>query len=365
EILRRQVLERMIGVEVQKQFAERNGIRISDDRVNQAMQQIAQNNNTTLSELPQVLAREGVNYREFRESIREDLLVNQVRSRVIESKVSISPREVEDYLNQKQREGANNRYRISQILVAVPGEASPSEIEAAHERITELREQIVSGESSFRDIAIRYSDGQRALEGGDLGWRSQQELPTIFVEPVLRLDVGEVSEPVRSGSGWHLVHLDEAKIEEEEPVVATETLARHILIKPNEVMTPAQAKATLYELKRRIENGEDFGELAREFSVDTSASQGGDLGWAPPGRYVPRFQEALDALPAGGISEPFETQFGWHIVQVQDRRDTDFSDVVAENRAYQQIRQRKGEEVYPRWVQQQIEESFIDRRLDN
>lgn len=364
EILQRQVLERMISIEVQKQYAQRAGISVPDDRINQAMQQIAQRNNVTLSELPQLMAQQGIDYRQFRESVREEILLGEVRNRVIDQQVTVSPREVENYMQQKEREGSDNQYRISQILVAVPGEASPDEIEAARERIVELREQVLNGEASFRDIAVRHSDGQRALEGGDLGWRNSTQLPTIFVEPVMRLEVGEVSEPIRSGSGWHLVRLDEAKRSGQEPVVATETLARHILVKPNEVVSEADARQLLGQLRARINAGEDFGDLAREFSDDTSASQGGELGWAPPGRFVPKFQEAIDELALGEVSKPFKTQFGWHIVEVMDRRETDFTERVAENRAYQEIRQRKAEEQYPRWVQQRIEDAYIERRLE-
>ena len=364
DILRKQVLERMIAVELQKQYAERAGITISDDRVNQVLQQIAQRNQVTLSELPQFMAKQGVSYPQFRESIREEILLSSVRKRVIEQRVSVSPREIESFMKQQEREGADNRYHISQILVAVPGKASPDEVEAARERAVELRQRILESPASFRDIAVRHSDGQRALEGGDLGWRSSPQLPTIFVEPVLGLEVGEISEPIRSGSGWHLVKLNEKRVNSEEPVVATETHARHILIKPDEVTTPAAAQARLRVLRRRINEGEDFAALAREFSDDSSAAQGGDLGWAPPGRFVPKFQEMVDDLPLGGISEPFETQFGWHIVQVLDRRETDFTETVAENRAYEQIRERKAEEQFPRWLQQQMDNAFIDRRLE-
>lgn len=365
EILRSQVLERLIGIEVQKQFARNAGITVSDDRVNQALQQIAERNNVSLSELPQQLAQQGLSYRQFRESIREELLLTEVRRRVVDGKVSVSPREVEDFLKQRKRENADTEYQLSQILIAVPGQASPEEIETARERIVELREQIVSGEAEFRDIALQHSDGQRALEGGSLGWRRAGQVPTLFVEPVTRLGVGEVSEPIRSGSGWHIVRVDDMKSEDLEPVVATETKVRHILIQPNKVVTPEDAGLQLLRLRQQIRDGADFAELAREYSDDTSAAQGGDLGWNPPGRFVPRFQEVVDDLPIGGLSEPFETQFGWHIVEVLDRRETDFTDVVAENRAYQVIRERKAEEAFPRWLQQQMEEAYIERRLDN
>lgn len=365
DILRRQVLERLIGIEVQKQFADRAGIAISDDRVNQALQQIAERNEVSLSELPQELARQGLSYRQFRESIREELLLTEVRRRVVDGKVSVSPREVEDFLKQRKRENADTEYQLSQILIAVPGQASPDEIEAARERIVELREQIVSGDAEFRDIALQYSDGQRALEGGNLGWRRAGQVPTLFVEPVTRLGVGEVSEPIRSGSGWHIVRVDDMKSEDLEPVVATETKVRHILIQPNKVVTSEDAGLQLLRLRQQIRDGADFAELAREHSDDTSAAQGGDLGWNPPGRFVPRFQEAVDDLPIGGLSEPFETQFGWHIVEVLDRRETDFTEVVAENRAFQVIRERKAEEAFPRWIQQQMEAAYIERRLDN
>lgn len=362
DIFRRQVLDRMIAVELQMQFAQRAGITVSDDRVNVALSQIAQNNNVTLSELPRVLAEQGVNYASFREQVREELMLQEVRRAAVESRVSVSPREVEELVERQQREGAGQEFLTSHILIAVPGEAPPERIEAARQQAEDIRERVLAGDASFADMAVSFSQGQQALEGGSLGWRRLPEMPTLFADAVAGMDPGEITPPIRSGSGWHLLRLDDVRGRER--VLATETLARHILLKPNALRDQQATLAFARRLRERIVAGEDFTALAREHSEDpASAVQGGDLGWTPPGVFVPRFQQVIDDLPLNTLSEPFETQFGIHIAEVLGRRETDFTDTVAQNRAYQVIRQRKAEEQYPVWLQREHDNAHIEIRL--
>lgn len=364
DIFRKQVLDRLIDRELQIQWAKRVGMTIGDDQLNQAINSIARNNNMTLEELPKALMTEDVSYREFREQVREDILLQQVREYAVERNVTVMPQEVEEYLQKSAKSGGDQQYQIAHILMSLGGQASPYEVESIKRRINELREQIQNGELSFTKAAVAYSDGQQALEGGDLGWRSPAELPSLFSDLVVSMQIGEVSEPIRSGSGFHLVKLVDAK--RPERIIATETHARHILLKPSAILSKEDAIRQLQELKQRIEAGEDFAELAIEFSDDPgSAVQGGDLGWQPPGTFDPTFQEVLDSLDPGEISEPFETQFGIHLAQLLDRRETDFTERVQKNQAYQAIVRRKTEEQFPIWLQKQHDDTFVDIRLDD
>lgn len=363
DVFLQQVLDRMIDTELQLQFAQRAGITVSDDRINQAMTEIARRNNVSLSELPKVMAEQGVNYADFREQVRKEMLASEVQRRIVGDRISVSPREVEEYVAREKKSGGSGEYLVSHILLAVPGEAPPETIEAARERAVEIRERILGG-ASFAEMAATYSKGQQALEGGSLGWRKLTALPTLFADIVAGMQKGEVSEPIRSGSGWHLVQLDDTRGGPER-VVATETHARHILLKPNALRDQAATMNLAKELAERIRNGEEFAPLARKHSEDPgSAAQGGDLGWQPPGVFVPRFQEILDNLELMEVSEPFESQFGVHVAQVLDRRETDFTENVEKNRAYQAIKARKSEEQFPQWLQKQRDEAHIDIRLD-
>lgn len=357
----RQVLDRMIAIELQLQHAKSLGIQVSDDRVNLALTEIAQRNGATLSELPAMLAEEGINYADFRDEIREEMLRTEVQRRAVDDRVTISPQELDEYIERQKRLGAGEEYLVSHILIAVPGEAPPQEIAKARQRIEAIRQQILDG-ANFAEMARMHSDGQQALEGGSLGWRKLPDVPTLFTDAVATLAAGEVSGPIRSGSGWHLVYVED--IRGRDRVVATETHARHILLKPNTLRPKAETLALAHELRERLQAGEDFTALAKEYSEDpASAVQGGDLGWMPPGSFVPRFEEVLDELKPNAISEPFETQFGIHIAQVLERRETDFTENVEKNRAYQAIKRRKAEEQYPIWLQQLHDDAQIDIRL--
>lgn len=362
DYFQRQVLERMISTQLQVQFAERAGIRVTDDRLNVALAEIASRNGVSLSDLPARLAKEEINYTEFREQLRKEMLTSEVQRRISDESVSVSQREVDEFLARQKRTGGDREYLASQILIAVPGEADPQRIAEGRERIEEIRQEALDGKS-FSELAAAYSDGQQALEGGSLGWRKLAEMPTLFADVVDDMKKGDVSAPIRSGSGWHLVHLDDVRGGQER-VLATETHARHILLKPNAVRDEAATMKLAEELKARLKAGEDFATLAKEYSEDPgSKAQGGDLEWQPPGVFAPRFQEVLDGLEPNQVSDPFKTQFGIHVAQVLERRETDFTENVEKNRAYMAIKRRKAEEQFPIWLQKQRDDAHIEIRL--
>lgn len=360
-VLEQQILDRLVSEKLQVQYAQRIGMSITDDQLAQALSGMAQRNGITLDKLPATLAAEGINYNDFREQIRTDMLIEQLKRDVVRRSVGVTPREIEEFVEYQQRSGASNQVELGHLFVSVPGEADPYQWESAKRRITEARNKVIAGEK-FATVAASYSDGQEALTGGSLGWRTLSQIPSLFVEVAGNMDIGDVSEPIRSGSGWHVIKLLDAK--KPEKILAVETHARHILITPTKIATDRKVEQQLKDLRQKIIDGEDFAKLAKAFSQDPgSAAQGGDLGWAPPGSYVPAFEETMNSLKPGEISKPIKSQFGWHIIEVLDRREKDFTETVQQNQAYQAIAARKAEEQYPVWLQQLRDEAYIDIRL--
>ncbi|HWP94991.1 MAG TPA: peptidylprolyl isomerase SurA [Gammaproteobacteria bacterium] len=363
-LLRRQVLERLILQKLQLQIAERAGIRVSDDQLNQALTRIAQRNGTTLSELPRLVEAQGIAYPIYREQIRRDMIMNEVRRREIERRVLITEREIENQLA-AQREDDATEYDVSHIYVALSSQADEELVERNRQRAQAIYERVTSPGVSFADIAVAYSDAEDALQGGALGWRKLRELPTIFAERVRAMKPGEVSEPFRSQSGFHIIRLNDVR-RGENRVVVTQNHARHILLRTNELVSDEQARAKLAELRARLLAGEDFASLARQHSEDPgSALEGGDLGWMQAGSFVPEFEERLAALKPGEISEPFRTTFGWHIVQLLERREQDVTEEARRNRAAAEIRARKVEEQTQLWLQNLRESAYLEIRLES
>lgn len=361
DILRKQVMERLIVQRIQTQKAARIGVRVGDDALNAALRQIAGNNNLTLREFRDVLLEDGLDFVDFRESIREEMLISRLRKSQVEDKVVVSDREIDNYLaTQLVQGGAEASYRLSHILVSVPEAASPEEVQIAQEKLVKIQELLDSG-MGFSEVAAGYSDGQNALEGGDLGWRKHGELPSLFAGEVPNLDVAQVSKPLRSGSGFHLVMLADKKSEETHMV--KQTLASHILIKTNELTTDADAEKRLNQLLERIQNGDDFAGLARAHSDDTgSAIDGGSLGWSSPGAMVTEFEVEMDALSNDDVSGVFKSRFGWHIVKVYDRREENMAEEFQRNKARAQIRSRKVSEDLENWLRQLRDEAYIEYR---
>ncbi|RLK51551.1 periplasmic chaperone for outer membrane proteins SurA [Alkalispirillum mobile] len=363
DTFQRQVLERLITQRVQLSRAQRVGINIDDATLDAAMQRMAQQNNMTMGQFRQAVEQEGFEFNYFREGIREEIAISRLRQAQVEEQVTVTPQEVEEVLETLDDE--NQEYRLGHILIATPEAASSDQLEEARERAEQLREQIVAGETDFEGAATAFSDAATAMEGGDLGWRLQGQLPSLFAEAIdAGLQTGEVSEVLQNSSGFHLVKLMDQRTQGGEHVA--ETRARHILIRTDgDVITDEDASLRLQSLRERVEDGESFTELAEEYSEDTgSAARGGDLGWTRPGQLVPEFQGAMDALDEGEISMPFATPFGWHIVQVTDRRERDITRERLRDQLAQQIHQRKAEEAFEQWIRRLRDEAYVDVRVD-
>lgn len=361
DILRRQVLERLIMQRLQIQRAEMSGIRVADDALNAAIRQIAENNNLTLRQFRDALESDGYDFAEFRETIREEMVINRLRKSEVEDSIVVSEREVDNFLATQNLQGDSEQaFRLLHILVGIPDAPTPEQVQAAEEKLAEIQGLLDEG-ADFAEVAAGYSDGQNALEGGELGWRKQAELPTLFAGVVPGLDVGEVSEVIRSGSGFHLVKLAEKRSEETHLV--KQTKASHILIKTNELITDEAAESRLNQLRDRILNGADFAELARAHSEDTgSAIEGGSLGWASPGVMVPEFEEVMNSLAEGEMSEVFKSRFGWHLIKVEERREQNMADEFNRNKAREQLKQRKIEEDLESWLRAMRDEAYIEYR---
>jgi peptidyl-prolyl cis-trans isomerase SurA len=361
-VLQEQVLEQLILKEIQLQRAERLGIVIGDDVLNEALAQMAQGLGITLEQLPAALASEGLNYELYRQDSRDDIAVAQLEQRDVLSRIRIAPRELEQCLERLEATETDEfDYNVSHILIALSGSATRDDIAAARERAESIHSQLEAG-ASFAQLAIANSDGPTALEGGALGWRKGAQLPTIFADVVPEMQTGEVSGIIQTGSGFHIVRLNEMRGAER--VMVDQVRARHILISPNELLDDDATEQKLLGLREQLLAGEDFATVAVANSEDTvSAADGGDLGWNAPDAFVPEFAEKMTSQEIGEISEPFRTRFGWHILEVTDRRSYDTTDDLKQNRCVQQIRASKAEEERQLWLQQLRDNAFVDIRL--
>jgi len=357
-----QVLERLIIKRIQLQRADRLGVQISDESLNLALNNVAQRNGTTLSKLPSLLASQGIEYSSFRNEMREQLAIDQLRQRDVIARINVSPRELDEYLErQAGRASQNEEFRLSHILISIPSDATVENIAAAEQKVLSVLERARNGES-FYELAIANSDGQSALEGGDLGWRRGNQLPTLFADLVPGLEPGQISEPARSASGFHLVRLDERR--GTDPIMENQIHARHILITTNEVLDDDAANQKLDEIRQQIKAGDDFEAVATVMSEDPgSAVNGGDLGWNGPGIFVPEFQAVCDALEINEISEPFQSPFGWHIIQVLDRRVQDMTEEFERREAIMAIRNSKLEEETELWARRLRDQAFVEYKL--
>ncbi len=364
DVLRKQVLERLILEEIQLQLAASMNIRIEDELLNANLRQMAEANNLDLAGFRQALEAEGYSFAEFRDEVRKQLIIARLHAQQVENRIQVSEQEIENLLT-SQEQGADDReYLLSHILVALPEAASPQQIQEAQARTERLLERLRAGEE-FSQMAVAESDGQQALEGGSLGWRKASQLPSLFADVARNLERGEISEPIRSASGFHIVRMDDLRGGDERHVI-TQTHARHILLRPDELQSAAQVENRLLQLRRRIEGGDDFETLARAHSQDAvSAARGGDLGWSNPGDLVPEFEKEMSQLQPGEVSPPFESRFGWHIVQVLERRERDSTEEFRRAEAREQVRQRKIQEESASWMRRLRDESYVDYRLED
>ncbi len=362
EVLRRQLLERLVVVRAQLQRAEQIGLTVPDEQLNEALSGVAQRNGITLGQLPAALAAQGIDYALYREEMRREILLDQLRARIVGSRIEITPGEVERHMNREAKVGDDIEYAISHILIQLPSAPSPEAIAEAADKAELIRQRVAAGED-FSQLAVAYSAGQTALEGGRLGWRRASQLPTMIAEKIPEMQVGDVTEPIRGGGGLHLFRLDDSRGAEK--VIVQQRLARHILIRPSEVLTDVEARMKLERLREQIVSGEEtFETLARAESDDkSSANEGGELGWAAPGTFVPEFEKTLDGLSPGELSGVFRSQFGWHLVELLDTREHDSTEDINRNKAFAAIRARKFEEETQRWLRELRDESFVDVRL--
>ncbi|MEJ2140233.1 MAG: peptidylprolyl isomerase [Gammaproteobacteria bacterium] len=362
DVLVQQVLENLVVSQIQLQRAEREGIVVPDEILNRALSDIARRNGTTLTELPALLAADGMDYGAYRKEMREQLIMERLRMRDVISRIAITNRELEDYLAREENTSfRNNQYNISHILIALPATTSPDALETARKKAWDIYEQLQNG-ADFAQLAVTYSNAQTALDGGAMGWRSGEALPSLFADVVPAMEAGAVSEPIRSSSGFNLVKLNDVK--GNEPIMEDQVHARHILMTTDEIMDDDIVEQKLIEIRAGILNGDDFAAVAKAVSDDPgSAVEGGDLGWAGPGMFVGVFEETLNSLEIGEISEPFQSQFGWHIVEVLERRVHDTTDDVLRQRAMMAIRDSKVAEETELWLRQLRDESFVEYRL--
>jgi peptidyl-prolyl cis-trans isomerase SurA len=364
DALEKQVLERMIIDLAEAQFAKETGLHVDDTQLDRALQRIAQDNNfPTLAEFRAKVESDGVDFKKFREEIRGEITAQRLREREVDSKIVISDGEVDNYLaTEAKRQGKGDEYRLQHIMVLVPEQASADKVQASRQRAEQALAKLNAG-ADFAQVAAQFSDAQDAMQGGNLGVRGADRIPALFLEALQKMKPGEVSPVLRGPNGFHILKLVE-KHSKDAPVVVTQTHARHILIKTSEQVPESEAKTRLLEIKRRIDAGADFAEQAKHYSEDGSAAQGGDLGWISPGDTVPEFEKAMDALKVGEVSQVVQSAFGWHLIQVLERRNADVSEEQKKQQARTAIRGFKSEEAYQDWLRQLRDRAYVELHLD-
>ena len=358
ETLRKQVLERMIRDTIQLQQAKQLGITVDDLMLNRMLEQLAKTNNMSLETFRQTIESEGMSYARFRDQTRDEIIIKQLQQRIVASKISVSDQEIKQYIQQNENlDSSTVSYHLRHILIAIPEAASPEDLEKAKLKAESVYKRIQYG-SEFEELAIRESSGRNALQGGDLGERKANELPQLFVDAVSDLKPGETSQPVKSASGYHLLQLVSSSNDQ---VMVKQSRIRHILIRTGSEMSDEQARQTLLELKRKIEDNDNFAEIASEFSEDPGSKiKGGDLGWAGPGDYVPAFEDVANNLEIGQISEPFQSPFGWHILEVLEHREHDQTKANKESQARNAIQKRKSDEELRLWLRRIRDEAYVE-----
>jgi peptidyl-prolyl cis-trans isomerase SurA len=363
DVLERQVLERLIQTRAQLQLARDTGLRVDDATLDSAIGRIASSNKLSVQELRGLIEKDGVNFTKYREEIRDEIVLVRLREREVENKIQIADSEVDNFLSTlQQQDSRSEEFNLSHILIRVPEQASPEQLQDRRGRAERALGQIKNG-NDFRQIAAAVSDAPDGVQGGLMGWREFVQLPTIFADAVKSLKPGEVSGVLRSAAGFHIVRVNDRRGQTDVAMV-TQTRSRHILIKTSELVSENDAKDRIVKLQERIENKADFAELARLQSEDASASRGGDLGWLSPGDTVPEFEKAMDALKPGQVSGPVRSPFGWHLIQVLERRSQDMSQQQQRLRARQALREQKGEEAYLEWARQLRDNAFVEIRLE-
>ncbi len=362
DVLLSQLMERLILESIQRQDAERRGVNIDDETLTRAVMRFAEGNNMTLEQFQRALAADGLSYAEFREEIRTEMMISRLQRNLINRRISITEQDVQGLLNSPfYKQMFSDDYRVGHIMLSLEEQASEEVVEAALAKARAIISELRHG-ADFAQMAIAESSSSRALEGGDLGWRKAGELPSIFAETILEMDVGGISEPIKTSGAIHIVKLLERKGAGMQRI--RQTNVRHILVRPSEIRSPAETAELIRDIHRQLDGGGDFAELAKAHSEDpASALNGGELGWATPDQFVGQFGDVMNATEIGQISAPFLTQFGWHILEVVDRREQDMSDEARENMAVEILHKRRFEEEQQEWLKEIRDEAYVEVRL--
>ncbi|MCF8006020.1 MAG: peptidylprolyl isomerase [Methylovulum sp.] len=358
-MLRKQVLEKLIMDKLQRLMAEKAGITVSEEMLTTSALEIAERNHLSLEQFRAELQNQGMSYKAFLDNMRNEIIINQLRGRELGGRIKVTDREIDHYLETEGKVGSEDiQYRLGHILVAVREGASATDIKKAQEKVNQVLEKLREGQD-FGKLAMSYSDDANALKGGDLGWRALRDIPSLFSEGITRMQAGQVADAIRSPSGFHIIKMLEIKGIDSHTI--TKTKVRHILIKTNELIDDTEASKRLLELKKRIEDGDDFAALARSHSDDKgTAIKGGSLDWVTPGDLVKPFEEAMNGLNIGQISAPVQTQFGWHLIQVNEREKKDNSVEYRKNQVREAIRKRKIEEETELWMRRLRDEAYVE-----
>lgn len=359
QVLREQVLDKLISESIQLQMAERSGLRISDQQLNQTIETIAKQNGMSLKKFKKALEKDGIKYAEAREQIRRERIISEVQRYRVGGKVQISEQDIDGFLSSvRGKKATAEEYRLGHILIQVPSQASSKEINKAKSKAVKLVKKLRKG-ADFSQTAVANSEGRNALKGGDLGWRKDAELPSLFANVVPKLKKGGVSDPIRSNSGFHIIKVTDKRGGVSKLV--QQTRARHILIQKNEIRSEAESKKLIDKLYKRVKKGEDFAKLAKEFSDDPGSKvNGGDLNWINDGDMVPSFEKTMKATKKGKTSKPFKSRFGWHILQVTDYRKKDMGQEIQRNQARQLLFSRRFEEELPVWLRQIRSDAYVE-----
>lgn len=363
DILREQLLERLILQEIQLQRADRIGLQISDEMLNQAIGRLAETNGVAFEDMPVVLARDGVDYGAFRRELRDQMTLDQLRQIDVGRRIQVSPREIEQCIADLEGSVATNSdYNLSHILISLPDSATAAQIADAKAEAENVYEQLQNG-ADFGEMAVRYSDAQTALEGGSLGWLKGSQLPTLYTDIVASMEAGDIAAPFRGASSFHIVRINDVRSANQRSEV-NQVKVRHILVTPNEIIDDETAKQRLEDAIERVRDGEDFGEIAKLLSDDPgSANSGGDLGWTGPGTFAPEFEKVVDASEIGVVSEPFRSRFGWHVLEVLERRVYDNTEELKERNCVARIQNSKMEEETQLWMRRLRDEAFVETRI--
>lgn len=364
DVLDKQVLERLVTEHALLQYAKESGIKVDDNQVERTIQRIAEDNKMTVDALRATLEHDHVPYAKYRDDVRNEIVMQRLREREVDSRITVSDAEVDNYLATiKAQSGGEAEYNLAHILVLVPEQATAEQIEAKRRRAEEALKAIHDG-ADFAQVAAGFSDASDALSGGSLGWRPGARLPTVFTDVVRNMKAGDVSPVLRSAAGFHIVKLL-GRRSRDEPAIVDQSHVRHILIRVNETTSEADAKARIDRLKDRIDAGAKFEELAKLYSEDATSAKGGDLGWISPGDVVPAFEQAMNKLALNQVSAPVRTQFGWHLIEVLERRKQDVTADRERLQAQNAIRQRKSDEAFDDWVRQTRDRAYVEVRLDD